>query len=248
MANQRLRDALLRGGITPVAAAERTGVDAKTVERWITQGRNPYPRHRHALAAMLSESESYLWPTALSEQTTVAVADSEVVKTYPNRNAVPGEVCTRLLHQAEARIDILVYVGMFLTEDPNFLSTLREKAADGARVRVLLGDPNSREASRRSEDEDIGKAAIAAKIRNSLAFFRQLNDTQRVGIRCHGTTLYNSVYRYDDEMIVNTHVYGLPAPHAPALHIRRLSAGSMFETYTRSFDTVWGTAKPPKWE
>ena len=66
-------------------------------------------------------------------------------------------------------------------------------------------------------------------------------------IRCHGTTLYNSIYRYDDEMIVNPHVYGIPAPHAPALHLRRLSAGSMFETYVRSFDTVWETGTPPKW-
>lgn len=48
-------------------------------------------------------------------------------------------------------------------------------------------------------------------------------------------------------MIVNPHVYGIPAPHAPALHLRRLSAGSLFETYARSFDRVWETAKLPKW-
>lgn len=166
MPNERLRDALLRGGITPDAAAERTGVDAKTVERWITQGRNPYPKHRHVLAAMLRESESYLWPTALSEQTRAAAAGSEIMKTYPNRNAVPSEVWTRLFDQAEERIDILVYVGMFLTEDPRFLPTLRKKAVGGTRVRILLGDPNSQEVLRRSEDEGIGKGVIAAKIRN----------------------------------------------------------------------------------
>lgn len=48
-------------------------------------------------------------------------------------------------------------------------------------------------------------------------------------------------------MIVNPHVYGLTAPLAPALHLRRLSAGSLFETYGQSFDTVWGTAKQPTW-
>ncbi len=66
-------------------------------------------------------------------------------------------------------------------------------------------------------------------------------------IRCHRTTLYNSIYRYDDEMIVNPHVYGIPAPHAPALHLRRLSAGCLVETYAQSFDRVWETAKSPKW-
>ena len=98
-----------------------------------------------------------------------------------------------------------------------------------------------------SIDEGIGKGAIPAKIRNALACFRPLDDAQGVEIRCHGTTLYNSIYRYDDEMIVNPHVYGIPASHTPALHLRRLSAGSMFETYVRSFDTVWETGTPPKW-
>lgn len=142
---------------------------------------------------------------------------------------------------------MLVYVGMFLTENPSFLPALRAKGADGGRVRILLGDPDSREVQRRSSDEGIGKETISAKIRNALAFYSQLDGAPGVEVRCHGTTLYNSIYRYDDEMIVNPHVYGIPAPHAPALHLRRLSAGSMCETYAQSFDTVWEAAKPPKW-
>jgi len=89
--------------------------------------------------------------------------------------------------------------------------------------------------------------ALTTKIRNALAFFRTLDGAPGVEVRCHGTTLYNSIYRYDDEMIVNPHVYGIPAPHAPALHLRRLSAGCLVETYAQSFDRVWETAKPPKW-
>ncbi len=247
MANQRLRDALLRNGINADDVAQKVGVDPKTVERWITKKRTPYPKHRHAVAAMLRESESYLWPNALDQETSAAVAESEVVKVYPNRNAVPRDVWEHLLDQATARVDVLVYVGMFLTENPALLPALRAKGTAGARVRLLLGDPDSREVQRRSLEEGIGKGAISAKIRNVLACFRQLDDAHGIEIRCHATTLYNSIYRYDDEMIVNPHVYGTPAPHAPALHLRRLSAGSMFETYARSFDTVWETAKAPKW-
>jgi transcriptional regulator with XRE-family HTH domain len=248
MANLRLRDALLRNGMTTDDVAQRVGVDPKTVERWITiTGRAPYPKHRHAVAAMLHESESYLWPDALGPETSAGVAESEVLKIYPNRNAITRDVWERLLDQATARIDVLVYVGMFLTENPAFPPTLRTKGAAGARVRLLLGDPDGREVQRRSIDEGIGKDAIPAKIRNVLAYFRQLDEAQGVELRCHDTTLYNSIYRYDDEMIVNPHVYGIPAPHAPALHVRRLSAGSMFETYARSFDAVWETAQPAKW-
>ena len=54
----------------------------------------------------------------------------------------------------------------------------------------------------------------------------------------------NSVFRFDDEMVVNTHVYGFPGAHAPALHLRRLSAGDLFDTYLESFETVWADAKP----
>lgn len=93
----------------------------------------------------------------------------------------------------------------------------------------------------------VGKDAISVKIQNALALVRPLDGHPGTEIRCHGTTLYNSIFRYDDEMIVNTHVYGLVAPHAPAIHLHRLSAGDLFETYARSFDTVWETAKPPRW-
>src|ERR1700761_7781775 len=68
MPNDRLRDAMLKKGLTPTAVAEHIKVDPKTVERWITQDRSPYPRHRHAIAALLREGESYLWPNALSTE------------------------------------------------------------------------------------------------------------------------------------------------------------------------------------
>lgn len=57
-----------------------------------------------------------------------------MVRVYPNRNAVPQQVWDRLLGQATSRIDVLVYVGMFLTENPAFVPALRAKGGDGGRV------------------------------------------------------------------------------------------------------------------
>lgn len=247
MANDRLRDAINRGGLSVDDVAQKIGLDPKSIERWITQDRVPYPKNRHAIAALLRESESYLWPSAVGDEKATEVSGSEVVQVFPSRNAIPRDLWDRLLNQATGRVDVLVYVGMFMTENPDLLPALTAKGAAGGRVRLLFGDPVSREIARRSVDEGIGKNAIAAKIRNALAYFGRIADEPGVEIRCHGTTLYNSIYRYDDEMIVNPHVYGLTAPHAPALHLRRLSAGSLFETYSRSFDAVWETAKAPKW-
>ena len=47
MANDRLRDALMTARVTPEELADELGVHTETVERWITQDRNPYPQFRH---------------------------------------------------------------------------------------------------------------------------------------------------------------------------------------------------------
>lgn len=248
MPNDRLRDALLSGGITPTDVAERLDVDPKTVERWITTSRIPYPRHRHAIAAMVQESETYLWPGAADSARVAEASRSEIVKVYPHRSTVPVDLWDRLLAGSRAYIDVLVYVGMFLTERPDLIATLKAKAADGVRVRLLLGERDAAAVTQRSIDEGIGEHTIAAKIDHALAFFRPLNGVPGIGLRAHATVLYNSIYRFDDEMIVNPHVYGKIASHAPAMHLRRLSAGDLFTTYADSFTAVWEAAAPCQWK
>ena len=63
-----------------------------------------------------------------------------------------------------------------------------------------------------------------------------------IEVRQHDSVLYNSIYRFDDEMLVNTHVVGSPAPQNPVLHLRRLPGGHLFEHYLKSFDRVWDAA------
>jgi hypothetical protein len=227
--------------------AKATGVDPKTVERWITQGRIPYPRHRHAIAAILRETENYLWPNAVTPERGAEIGGSEIVKVYPHRHNMPADLWNRLLDQAEEHIEILVYAAMFLTDDPTLIKRLRRKAETGAKIRIILGDPTSREIARRSIEEGLSKAAIPAKVGNALTFFRPLQGLPGIDIRVHATTLYNSIYRFDDEMLVNTHVYGFAAAHAPLLHLRQLTGGDLFDTYSKSFDSVWNAARPPKW-
>lgn len=65
-----------------------------------------------------------------------------------------------------------------------------------------------------------------------------------VEIRTHTTTLYNSIYRADDQMLVNGHVFGVNAYGAPVWHLRRVEGNGMFDTYAASFDAVWSTAQP----
>jgi hypothetical protein len=67
---------------------------------------------------------------------------------------------------------------------------------------------------------------------------------KEVDIAQHATTLYNSVYRADDEMYVNTHIYGMNAYGNPLFHLRRRTGNGLFDAYAASVDTVWRTARP----
>ena len=58
------------------------------------------------------------------------------------------------------------------------------------------------------------------------------------------TTLYASLYRGDDVMLVNTHAYGSPASQSPVLQLQRLPGGQVFDHYAHSFEEVWATARP----
>ncbi|MEV4764698.1 XRE family transcriptional regulator [Micromonospora chokoriensis] len=244
MPNDRLRDAILRNGLTPVTVAERIGVDAKTVERWITQDRTPYPRHRHAIAAMVREDVPYLWPDAVAPEKASRIGQSELIRLYSRRSAVPYDLWRRLIERAEKRIDVLAYAGLFLVEqDPMLIDVLRQKAVDGVEVTILLGDPTSATIHRRSVEEGT-PGVMAAKIRQVQQYYNRLDGAPKAKVLYHDTTLYNSIYRFDDEMLVNMHVLGFPAPHAPVMHLRKLNGGDLFRTYSDSFDRVLVSATP----
>jgi transcriptional regulator with XRE-family HTH domain len=243
MPNERLRAALLQRKATPAELAEAIGVDAKSVERWITQGRTPYRRHRFAAASFLGADETYIWPEALSPEQSKAASQSEIVELYPHRWSVPADLWKRIFEAAQQEISILVFSGFFLADDPSMIKLLSDKAKAGVRVRILLGDPESDAVAQRGRDEGLDDL-LAAKIRNVIVLYRSLRAVEGTEFRLHGTTLYNSLYRADDQLIVNTHVYGAMASQAPVFHLRKIPGGEMMSTYLESFDKVWGQATP----
>ena len=79
---------------------------------------------------------------------------------------------------------------------------MRRAGRCGKHVRLLLGDSDSREVRAAAPRKASDGAAISAKIRNALAFFRTLDGAPGVEVRCHGTTLYSSIYRYDFALLL----------------------------------------------
>jgi hypothetical protein len=237
--NEILRRALFRARISEEDIASRLAVDPKTVRRWI-EGRVPYPRHRWALATMLRSTEHDLWP-GLAPSAEAASVPAEIVAVYPHRWAVPREVWYRLLSEARHEISILAYSSLFLAEDSGLLDVITACARSGVAVRIALGDPDCPRVAERGRQEGIDDA-MAAKIRNAIALYRPLRGADMAEIRLHRTVLYYSIYRIDRDMLVNQHAFGIPAAHAPVLHLYQSSNSEIFESYLASLEHVWKAA------
>jgi transcriptional regulator with XRE-family HTH domain len=242
MPNDRLRTAMLERGLTPAELAAELQVDPKSVERWL-KGRTPYRRHRYAVATHLGVDETYLWPDALTPDQVANASETEIINVYPHRWTVPSDLWRNFFDDAEREIGVLVYSGLFLPEDAGIMRVFRKKAEAGATVRILLGDPDSEQVIQRGADEGIDQA-MAAKIRNAIVLYHPLRGLDGIALRLHRTVLYNSIYRSDDQLLVNTHIYNFPASQAPILHLRRVAGGDMVNTYLDSFQRVWDGATP----
>jgi transcriptional regulator with XRE-family HTH domain len=242
--NERLRSAILTNGLGLQGVADELDVDRKTVERWISGRRVPYRRHQFALASLLGRDVSYLWPDARSTEEATAAGQAEVLQLFPHRSAVPDELWLEVFERATEYMDVLVYSGTFLAESADFHKLLRRKSKAGVSVRMLLGDSDSPAVARRGDDEGIGATGMASRINNAIVNYSDVLKLRGVEFRTHGTVLYNSIYRSDDEMLVNTHVQGVPAYLAPVLHLRHVPGADLFSTYVQSFDRVWDGATP----
>lgn len=242
MPNDRLRDAIRARGLTCATLAERVAVDQKTVERWIATDRVPHRTHRGAVASLVGIEEGYLWPNVRDAGRVSATVAAELVTFYPTRGAVPRELWLALVNQATTSIDAIMFAGLFLTDTgPELSEAFARRARGGVRIRLLLGDPDSEAVAIRGREEGIGDG-LAARIRISTKYLREAAVTDGVELRWHETTLYNSIYRCDDNMLVNAHVYGAPASQNPVLHLRRVPTGRVFDHYLASFDRVWAMA------
>lgn len=219
MANDRLREALLKSGLTMAALAEAVDVSEKTVERWITKGRTPYRNHRRAVATCLGVDEAYLWPA--SDEEAAALARSEIVTVHPRRQAVPEGAWTRLFAKAEREIGILT--DAFPLEDAAVRALLAEKARAGVRVRVLLCDP-----------ADEGGAGGQAELAGLL------QAAGGVEVRRHDLVMYGAIHRADDELFVDLRVHG---GTGVVLHLCKIAGGEFASTYLESFEHAWARAR-----
>lgn len=245
--NEILRAAILGASLTHETLAELVGVDQKTVERWVAGGRVPHRRTRLNVAQALGKDDIVLWPQTADEPQALRAAQAELVQLFPNRGSVPTRCWHELAENAVESIDLLAYAASFLHDAlPGFTDLLAERARAGTRIRLLFGDPTSEAVALRGEEEGIGDL-LASRCSLSWTHLNDLLKVPGVEARQHGTTLYNSIFRFDHDILVNTHAYGAPASHSPVLHIRRLPGGRLFSHYLSSYDRIWRAADAHLW-
>ncbi|MFC6706858.1 DUF5919 domain-containing protein [Flexivirga alba] len=242
MSNERLRAAIASAGLTLEEVGDRVEVDAKTVERWISTGRVPHATNRFAVATLVGKCTEFLWPSTLSEARTRSVSEAEFVMIYPSRGAVPSSTWAALLADAHESIDILAFAASFLVDTvPDFIDTIAGCARSGVRVRLLFGDPASDAVRLRGEEEGIGDS-LAGRCVLTWRYLRPLIATSGVQARTHRSTLYTSIFRFDDDLFANTHVYGSAANQSPVIHLHRIAGGRMFSDYLEGFERTWERA------
>ena len=239
MANDRLRSALASAGMTTADLGARIEVDPKTVERWIANGRVPHRSNRQRVASALTQDESYLWPDAFSDTTSAGASQAEVLTVYPNRGSIPAPLWHSLFEATHESIDILAFAASFLHDTlPDLDEILIGKARAGVRIRLAFGDPDSTAVQIRGDEEGIG-ASLAERCRLTWKYLEQVLPEPGIEARAHASTLYCSMFRFDDDLMANHHLLGAPANHSPVLHIRRLVGGRLFDHHLKSFERAW---------
>jgi hypothetical protein len=243
MANERLRSAMAKAQVDVDAVAQATGVDPKTVQRWLA-GRVPHPRHRWAIVNLLGEEEGFLWPAARPDLAPGAEATSEVVAAYGHRADIPNTKWSDLLATARRGIDLLGYAFLFLPEQHVDLAlSVKQKCEAGCKVRIALADPDGVQTRERDALEQLG-GTLPARIRTTLGHLRDIQGLLGVELRFHDVHLYNAVYRFDDEMIVTPYLFRAHGFQHPALHLRRLGPYGVFASFADQFEAIWAAAAP----
>ena len=216
-------------------------MDAKTAERWVLQGRLPHRRYRDSAAAILGVPAGVLWPDASAP----AVGISELVAAYPTRAEVAPATVRSLVSGAVEQIDLLAYAATWLWDAvPYFAEALVAKLDAGCKVRICLGDPDCPAVALRGTEEGIGDA-LAARCRLALAYAAPVAQAHPDALRCSDKILYASILRFDDEVLLNTHLWGNPAASSPVLHLRRVDTTGIAAGAMKSFDRVWAAAQAP---
>ena len=224
---QLIFDTLLRtdanGRFVPdLAKTWETSADGRTLTFHLRQGvkfHNGDPLTSDAVVATLNR---------LRDEATASVVRSNLAAVSDVTAPDPGTVVIKLSRPDASVLNTLTLTATAVLDPADIKAGRVAKSANGSGPFKLAG---------RTQGQ---KADLTA----NAAYFGGKPKLPGVEFRLHGTTLYNSIYRADDEMLANGHLYGVGAYMAPVLHLRRVPGGELFDAYAESVEKAWESARP----
>lgn len=241
--NVALRNRMHASGMSKMALAGKSGVNERTIQRWLDGETKPQIGPASVVADILDCEVQDLWPQhfpPLSTPQNGIVALSP----YASRAHIPTQLWVKLFSGATERIDICVYGGTFLFDTlPGFKSLMMNAAERGVIVRFLIGDPGSAVVFQRGEEERIGNS-LPNRCSMTLERLEPIAGHPGITIRTHSTPLYVSMFRIDETLIANHHIYGSPASDNPAFVIEKAADLELWGKYEASYELIWSTSKP----
>jgi len=230
--NEVLRRAMYDAGLTELDLSVELSVDPKTVRNWM-RGQVPHPGRRASLERLLGVDAGVVWPE-LNSSVRMGDRPTELAAVYPRRDLLKREDWLSCFDGATSRIDLLTAGASFLLDDPQVIRLFERKCDAGVRIRFALSIPPEPGAV---ADED-----SATKLRGTLHLVHSLLRSNQFELRLHRDVIYSSLYRVDDELLVNQHAHRVPAAQSPLFHYRRTDESEIFDAYAASLEKIWSSA------
>ena len=243
MSNERLRHALQSAGLQPDDLAERLDVDVKTIGRWLS-GRTPTSRHRARTVEILGQrieiTEHELWPDVAASP---ARDDTrELVAIYADSDDIRLPDWRAMLRSARVRIDLLGATLLEIIGTAGITDLIADRARAGVRVRILTAHPESlglallAEQLDESERDHAGHTALDRDLAQAHNHLDRIAGEANVQLLRHWSPPGPSVWRFDDEMLIELPLIGDGGP--PLLHLRRREEGRLFDRFQAHVDTI----------
>ncbi|WP_405842869.1 helix-turn-helix domain-containing protein [Streptomyces platensis] len=243
--NNALRDAMTQAGVRPRQLARKVGVECKTVERWLSNPeRSPRETTREDVGRELGVDPVTLWPKSVVASRVKTGHDREIVAAYPFRSAAPTSLWASLIDGASQNLTFAGYTNYFLWQQhPRLGARLASKAKLGARIRFLVGDPESEVTTKREEVEGV-PLTVSTRIKITLDALTKMGPCDGVEARFSDQHIALSVFMFDDQMLVTPHIASLLGDESPMLHLRRLEDDGLYDRFAGHVAALWEEGRP----
>jgi DNA-binding transcriptional regulator YiaG len=260
LASAQVSAARAKLGLTSGDFAQRLGAligwmpSPAVVERW-ERGSTPPGDVVLAAAVMMQEVPGDVLTLPLS-RTAARRADlmsaigpaldfSEAVKPYADRGVITRQQWNGIVEGSADEIWLYGMAEFGYASDDEVPGILKEAVGQGCSVRVLLLDPDYPGSGQIDADEGSPPGTVAARIRASLARFRQMQQAcgERMQVRVYSAQPTVSVVRGDGQMFVTPYLRFFIGSNSPTFEIWAKTAPKMFSRYERHFEDTWDRAR-----